>query len=159
VTRILPWQAKESTKGAVCHRHMEVKRAIRRVANTHSIRAATRSLGHNRFRLVLCYTPLRNASTLSVCNIPKTDVLMTWNTIRALCLLTSLVLSPCVSYATDRRPTIVANDNRSPAGELRDGSSLSVLNLARGSGNSRVRKAKPSPCTPSANGDRNEKYD
>ena len=57
---------------------------------------------------------------------------MTSNTVRLSFLLTILVGVSCFLRAADRLPTITANDNRSPAGELRDGVLTISLELGEG---------------------------
>jgi FtsP/CotA-like multicopper oxidase with cupredoxin domain len=54
------------------------------------------------------------------------------NAVRASCLLTILVVASSFLSAADRLPTIAANDNRSPAGELRDGVLTISLELGEG---------------------------
>jgi len=54
------------------------------------------------------------------------------NTVRPSYLLTILVGVSCFLRAADRLPTIAANDNRSPAGELRDGVLTISLELGEG---------------------------
>jgi manganese oxidase len=54
------------------------------------------------------------------------------NAVRLSCLLTILVVASCLLCAADRLPTIAANDNRSPAGELRDGVLTISLELGEG---------------------------
>jgi FtsP/CotA-like multicopper oxidase with cupredoxin domain len=51
---------------------------------------------------------------------------------RPSCLLTIVVLASSFLSAADRLPTIAANDNRSPAGELRDGVLTVSLELGEG---------------------------
>src|SRR5260370_34209828 len=51
---------------------------------------------------------------------------------RPSCLLTIVVLASSFLSAADRLPTIAANDNRSPAVELRDGVLTISLELGEG---------------------------
>src|SRR5258707_10012471 len=54
------------------------------------------------------------------------------NALRPSCLLTIAILTSGFLCAADRLPTIVDNDNRSPAGELRDGVFTISLELGEG---------------------------
>ena len=54
------------------------------------------------------------------------------NAVRSSCRLTIAILASVFVCAGDRLPTIVANDNRSPAGELRDGILTISLELGEG---------------------------
>lgn len=54
------------------------------------------------------------------------------NAVRRSCLFTILVVASSLLCAADRLPTIAANDNRSPAGDLRDGVLTISLELGEG---------------------------
>ena len=86
--------------------------------------------GRRRSRLHPCYTALRISTTFLV--LPRFILAMILNAARARYLLTFVMVGAGFLYAADRPNQIATNDNRSPAGKLRDGVLTVHLELGEG---------------------------
>lgn len=87
-------------------------------------------IGHS--RQVLCYTPADSGNTPDSQNFPRLMRIMISNYLRPACLLTMLLVGTPFLSAADHPATIAANDNRSPAGEVRNGVLTIHLEIGEG---------------------------